>query len=132
MRHPSVRKWDKKLKMLMNDLDDFFEDNYGKTYKLHPIRPKRGKTSNKAQDGLFNIVANFSLGIGSEFGRGYVVDIHLSTLDKIQEERINEIQTKALQRLEETLPVFFPGKKLHVDLDKNLIKIHGDLSLGDV
>jgi len=132
MRHPNVREWDKKLKKLMNDLDDFLEDNYGNAYKLHPVRQKRGKTSNKAQDGLFNIVANFSLGIGSEFGRGYVVDIHLSTLDNIPEEKVKEIKTKALQRLKEMLPAFFPGKKLYVDQDKNLIKIHGDLSLGDV
>ncbi len=132
MRHPAVREWDKKLKQLMNDLDDFMEDNYGNAYTLHPVRKKRGGTSNKAQDGLFNIVANFSLGIGTEFGRGYVVDIHLSTLDKIPEERTNEIKNKALQRLRETLPVFFPGKKLTVALDKNLIKIHGDLSLGEV
>ncbi|MBC8183324.1 hypothetical protein H8E88_19685 [candidate division KSB1 bacterium] len=132
MRHPSFIKWDKKLKKVMNDLDDFLEENYGDEFKLHPVRQKRGETSNKAQDGLFNIVANFSLGIGTEFGRGYVVDIHLSTLDKIQEERTNEIKNKALKRLKEKLPVFFPGKNLYVDLDKNLIKIHGDLSLGEV
>jgi hypothetical protein len=118
--------------MLMNDLDDFLEDNYGNAYKLHPVRQKRGKTSNKAQDGLFNIVANFSLGVGTEFGRGYVVDIHLSTLDNIPEDKIKEIKAKALQRLHEKLPTFFPGKNLHVDQDKNLIKIFGDLSFGEV
>lgn len=132
MKHAGTIDWEKNLKKLVDDLDDFLEDKYGKQYKLHPVRRKRGITSNKAQDGLFNIVANFSLGIGSEFGRGYVVDIHLSTLENIPEEKIKEIEKEAFQRLKKKLPIFFPGKELSLDMDRNLIKIHGDLSLGEV
>ena len=132
MRHPGLSKWEKKLKNLINDLDDFLEDNYGDKFQLHPARAKRGKTSNKARDGLFDIVANFSLGPGSKFGRGYVVDLHLSTLDEIPLEMIEEIKKVALKKLRERLPVHFPPKKLKVDLDGNVIKIHGDLGLGEV
>ena len=100
--------------------------------KWFPVRRRRGKTSNKAQDGLFNIVASFSLGAGSKFGRGYVVDVHLSTLEQVSEEKREEIENAALQRLREKLTTFFPGKKLFIDMDGNVIKIHGDLSLGEV
>ena len=131
MRHQSVEEWEQSLNKLMNDLDDFLEQKFNGEYKLHPVRRRRGTTSNKSQDGLFSIVANFSLGIGSEFGRGYVVDVHLATLENISKVNSQEIENAALQRLKKKLPVFFPSKKLFVEKDGNLIKIHGDLSLGE-
>jgi len=132
MLHPSIKQWQKKLKNLMNELDDFLEDNYSNKFRLHPARQKRGKTSNKAQDGLFNIVANFSLGTGSDFGRGYIVDVHISTLENVSEKMITEIKMAALEKLRERISVHFPNKKLFVDLDGDLIKIHGNLNLGEV
>ena len=132
MKHPSLKKWEKNLKMLIDELDDFLEDKYGKKYRLHPARRKRGKTSNKSQDGLFNIVASFSLGAGSEFGRGYVVDVHLATLEEVPEKIIKEIEEVTLNKVREGLKVHFPNKKLKADMDGKVIKIFGDLSLGEV
>ena len=132
MNHPKLQTWQKSLKNLMNDLDDFLEDEYGNQFRLHPVRKKRGKTSNKAHDGLFDIVASFSLGAGSEFGRGYVVDVHLSTLENVPEEKIEEIEKATLQKLRDKIPEHFPGKNLKADIDGNVIKIYGDLSLGTV
>jgi len=132
MNHPKLQIWKKSLKNLMNELDDFLEDEYGNQFRLHPVRKKRGKTSNKAHDGLFDIVASFSLGAGSDFGRGYVVDVHLSTLENVPEEMIEEIENAALQKLREKIPEHFPGKNLKADIDGNVIKIYGDLSLGTV
>ena len=132
MKHPSFKKWDKKLKNLMNDLDEFLEEKYRGEFRLHPVRQRRGKTSNKAQDGLFSIVASFSLGTGSKLGRGYVVDVHLATLEDIPDEKKIEIESAALNKLKERLPTYFSNRKIFVDKDGNIIKIHGDLSLGEV
>ena len=112
MQHPNLIQLEKVLKSIMDDLDDYLEDHYGHMYHLHPARPKRGMTSNKAHDGLFDISANFSLGIGSKLGKGYVVDIHISTLEKIPVEIENKILTVTITHLKKKLPEYFPDKKL--------------------
>ena len=132
MHHPKLEFWEKHLVKLINELDDFLEEKYKGEFKLHPARRKRGKTVSKAQDGLFNIAANFSLGIGSKFGRGYVVDVHLATLEKVPSEIQKKIIEDALLKINDLLPKYFPGKKLNVDRDGKVIKIYGDLSLGKV
>ncbi|MFH1943091.1 MAG: hypothetical protein ABIL68_13390 [bacterium] len=130
MRHPSLDIWEEKLKKVLDELDDFLEDKFGEEYDLHPVRTHRGKTANKAQDGLFDIVASFSMGAGSQYGKGYVVDVHIATLDQVPEKIQREIEGITLRKLRATLPKYFPGKNLNVDKDGNIIKIHGDLSLG--
>ncbi len=80
-------EWDRRLKRLFDEVDDYLEDKYGDLFPLHPNRMKRGNTSNKEMDGLFNIGASFSPGYGTELGRGYVVDLHLSTLTRVDFDR---------------------------------------------
>ena len=130
IQHPNLREWEKSLKKILDDLDDILEDHYGQRYYLHPARPKRGVTANKAHDGLFNITAQFSLGLGSAHGKGYVIDIRLSTLEKVPDEIMNQIENLALRKIGEKLPEYFPGKDLSIIRDGNLLKLHGDLSLG--
>ena len=130
MRHPRLIKWEGKLKKILDELDVLLEDEYGAQYQLHPARAKRGQTSNKARDGLFDITAGFSAGYGSEYGRGYIVNIHLSTLENVPEKIKHEIEMIVLEKLKKKLPQHFPGKNLQVNKDNNVIKIHGDLSLG--
>ena len=132
VKHPSHEAWESTLKKAMDDLDDFLEDKYGGKLKLHPARSQRGKTGNKSHDGLFDIVASFSLGPGSELGRGYVVDVDLATLEKVTPELKKEIEEAAIKKLQELLPKYFPGKDLTVDRDGAMLKVHGDLSLGSV
>jgi len=132
MTHPSLIAWEKKLKAVLDKLDHELEDKYGDRYPLHPARPGRGSTANPAHDGLFDITANFTLGSGSDIGRGYVVDIHMPTLTDIPRKICSEIENHAVHQLRKLLPHHFPGKNLRVDLDGDVIKIHGDLSLGDV
>ena len=132
IRHPKFKKWETNLKSVIDTLDDILEDKYGKEFQLHPARAARGKTSNKAQDGLFNIVANYSLGIGSKYGKGYIVDVHMSTFDEIPSEIQQEIDDIILNTLREKLPKLFPGKNLKVTKDASVIKIYGDLDLGTV
>ena len=132
MKHPNLAAWEDKLHALLDELDDILEDSYGHHYRLHPARPQRGTTSSKSHDGLFDITANFTLGLGSELGKGYVIDIHLSTLQKVSEEIFDQIEAKTIDHLRKRLPYYFPNRHLDVKQDGTTIKLYGDLSLGNV
>jgi len=69
------------------------------------------------------------MGIGSEKGRGYVIDIHMSTLENVPQKLKGEIQSYAVKMMRQDLQKFFPARKLDVVQDGNLIKLYGDLSL---
>ena len=86
MRHHAAIKWEAQLDEAMHELDLFLEEKYRGQYILHPARPIQGKTANPSQDGLFSIAANFSLGFGSEIGKGYIVDIRLVTLQHVPDD----------------------------------------------
>ena len=122
--------WDRLLKALFDEVDDFLEDKYEGIYTLHPNRMKRGATSNKEMDGLINIGASFSPGFGSEIGRGYVVDLHLSTLEHVSHEIKEEIEGEAIKKIRKLLPKYFPNRDLRIKKDGSVYKIYGDLSLG--
>jgi hypothetical protein len=124
----SLESWEKKLKALFDEIDDEIEERFGSLYDLHPSRAKRGRTSSKEQDGLFDIGASFSAGFGSEYGRGYVVDIDMVTLERVPDEVQRHIEEMVAERIKEKLPRFFPGKELFVRRDGNVFKIIGDLS----
>lgn len=129
MRYHKAQAWERKLKFIFDEIDKELETKYKNQFNLHPARPPEGKTSNPEMDGLFNVGASFSAGFGSSLGPGYVVDIRLSTLDKIPE-AIHETLRKYIQgRLQEKLPNAFPGKDLRVEREENHLRIIGDLSL---
>jgi len=130
IKHPNLHAWENKLKSILDDLDEELEDQFGHKYRLHPARPRRGRTSSKSQDGLFDISANFTLGLGSEHGRGYVIDIRMVTLERIPDEIEDQIEELAMQHIRKKLRKVFPGKQLSVNRDGHIIKLHGDLSLG--
>jgi len=125
-------EFDDRMKKLFDEVDDFIEDKYGASYSLHPVRPSRGETSNPEADGLFNIGAKFTPGYGSELGRGYLIDISMSTPDKVDEDVRREIYEAAANKVSELLPIHFPERKLTVRRDKNHFKIQGDFSLGEI
>lgn len=130
MRHPKAEKWEAELDKAMHELDHFFEIKYAGKYQLHPARRTKGATANPSHDGLFSIVAGFTMGLGSELGKGYVVDIKLMTLEKIDPAIIDEIENEAIKKLGLILPKYFPATQLDIGRDGKTIKIHGDLSLG--
>lgn len=132
MRHPNLIKWEKKLKSVLDNIDVLLEEKYGKKYDLHPARRKHGTTSNRSHDGLFDIRADFTLGLGSDKGRGYIVDIDLKTLENVPKEVIKNIENDTISELKERLSQAFPNRELSVEKDGNVIKIIGDLSLGDI
>jgi hypothetical protein len=130
--HPSLSDWEARLDKAIDELDHILEEKYGGSYKLHPVRRKRGTTIDPTHDGLFSIAAQFSLGIGSELGRGYIVDLKMVTLQDVKDSVRDEIEDFALGKLNEILPNYFATKNLGVVKDGNVIKITGDLSLGPV
>ena len=121
-----------RLKKLCDEVDDYIEDLYGDKYQLHPVRPGRGETSNPEADGLFNIGANFTPGFGSELGRGYLIDVAMSTLEKVDPDVRAEIYGAAADKVRELLPLHFPERELSVRRCKNHFKIQGDFSLGEI
>lgn len=132
MWHPKMIAFDERLKTLFDEVDDYIEELYGDQYSLHPVRPARGETSNPEADGLFNIGARFTPGFGSELGRGYLIDISMSTLEKVDAEKRREIYETAAEKVKELLPLHFPERELTVRRDRNHFKIQGDFSLGEI
>lgn len=131
MRHPRIIEFEQRLKRLFDSIDDHLEEKYGGHYQLHPARPHRGKTSSKAQDGLFNVGATFTPGYGSRIGRGYIVQVEMITLDKVPSDVRDSIEQEVADLVNEKLPYYFPHRRLSVDRDRNVYKIHGDLRLGE-
>ena len=132
MRHTKAIAWEKKLKSLFDRIDDFLEEKYGQHLPLHPARASRGSTSSKDHDGLFNVGASFSMGIGSKLGPGYVLEVRISTLAQIPPAMKSAIDEDVVGIVRERLGSTFPGKDLRIDRDGSVYKIHGDLSLGKV
>jgi len=125
-------EFDKQMKKLFDEVDDYLEELYGDMYMLHPMRPARGETANPEADGLFNIGAVFTPGYGSELGRGYFIDISMSTLDRVDENTRSKIYSTTITKIQELLSLYFPERELAVRRDKNHFKIQGDFSLGDI
>lgn len=118
-----------RLKKVFDKIDDFLESKYGKLFSLQPNRAEMGETSNKETDGLFNVGAAFSPGYGSKLGRGYTVEIRLSTFEHVSRDIQERIRKDVLELLNKGLDAEFPERELDVDEDGNLLKIHGDFSL---
>ncbi len=130
MEHHALLLWESKLKNIFIKIDEYLEEKYGQSYPLHPARAKRGSTANNAYDGLFNVGASFSAGIGSRYGPGYVVEVRMVTLSHIPEKIRVEIEDVVVDYLKRELPVEYPERKLQVTRDGEIFKIYGDLSLG--
>lgn len=128
MRHQKAKAWEKRLKSVFNEIDTELERQFGETFSLHPARAPENTTSNPEMDGLFNVGASFSAGFGSRFGPGYVVDIRFSTLQKVPRALKQKVRDLVQLLLLEKLPVAFPTKELHVDKERQHLRIHGDLS----
>ncbi len=129
MRHRKAKEWEQRLKSVFDKIDVELEAAYGNRFDLHPARAPEGTTSNPEMDGLFNVGASYSAGFGSRFGPGYVVDIRLSTLQRIPKKLKLELRDQVQTMLVEKLPAVFPGKELHIDQERSHLRIHGDLGL---
>jgi hypothetical protein len=130
MRHPRLAEFERKLKALFDSVDEYLESQYGSLYPLHPARAPEGTTSNREQDGLFNVGASFSPGYGSQLGKGYVIEVRMVTLSHISSDVRETVTEEAVRLVQEKLPEYFPDRNLRVSREENIFKIHGDISLG--
>ncbi|MEI6892670.1 MAG: hypothetical protein V5783_10915 [Pontiella sp.] len=117
------------MKKIFDQIDAKLEDEYADQFERHPSRPARNQTSNPEMDGLFNVGATYSAGFGSKLGPGYVVDIRISTLQRVPEDFKLELRDTVLAILTKELPHMFPGKNLQVNKERGYLRITGDLSL---
>ena len=129
MRHRKAKEWERRLKTVFDEIDIELEATYGDRFNLHPARPEHGTTSSREMDGLFNVGASYSAGFGSKLDPGYVVDIRLSTLQRIPKELKLKLRDKVQVLLREKLPTAFSDQELHVDRERSHLRIYGDLSL---
>lgn len=130
MYHPKMMAWENQLKKVFDRIDHELEDAYGGAWTLRRNRPRRGATSNPEADGLFNVGTFFTPGYGSELGRGYLVEVILATDEAVPAAKRNEIEERVRDLLLEYLPEYFPDRRLHVDRDGSMYKIHGETGLG--
>jgi hypothetical protein len=130
--HPKMVAFTKTLEALFREVDAFLEDEWGGSFVLHPNRPQRGETNNPEMDGLYNIGPDFTPGMGSEAGRGYIISLKAATLDKVTPEQFEYLMEEAAILIRKRLPEYFPGRELRVVRDGKRFKIIGDFSLGEV
>ena len=128
--HHEARKFDKTLKMLFDEVDDYLEEKFGALFSLHPNRPKKGETSNKSQDGLFDVGVKFTMGYGSQYGKGYVMDFRFATLERVPPGIEERVRKEIVQKITDLLPSYFPDRDLRIEEDGRNYKIVGDFSLG--
>ena len=115
---------------MLDDIDHELEKKFGHHYTLKPGRPAKGVTRESDQDGLITLKVNFTLGLGTKLGKGYIVDYRLATFDKVTEKDEKEIEQELLAQIRKKLIVYFPNQKLQAQKENHIIKIFGDLSLG--
>jgi hypothetical protein len=130
MDHPKMAEFDDRMKAMFDRVDAILEDRYEGTWTLRRNRPRRGETANPEADGLFNIGVFFDPGFGNRLRRGYLVEIVLATGEEVPPEKRQEIQDLVGDLLGRFLPEHFPERRLRVDREGGMLKIHGDLSLG--
>jgi hypothetical protein len=130
--HPKLTAFTKILEAMFHEVDDALEDRWGGSFSLHPNRPGRGETNNPEADGLFEIAPDFTPGIGSQKGRGYIVSCRVATLEKVPPSRFEAFMDETARLLKEKLPRYFPDRRLEVVRDGKRYKIIGDFSLGEV
>jgi hypothetical protein len=121
--------WEEKLRRIFKEANDVLEEKYGSLFPLNPVRAKNGTTSDPESDGLFDVGATYSTGLGSKYGEGYVVEVRWATLSSVPEEMQKEAEAIVEDILNKRLPDEFPGKNLKVLHDGDLMKIVGDLSI---
>lgn len=132
MYHPKLNDFLARFKSMFDEIDRDLEKRYGHIYPLHPNRPEQASTGNPQADGLFAIGADFTPGYGSKLGRGYILDVEMSTLAQVSSEDRWMVMEEVVRQVRELLPRYFPERRLEVFAEGDHFKIVGDFSLGKV
>lgn len=130
--HPKQEELEERMALLCQELDNHLEDIFGDRYAIHPNRLKRGQGSNPSFDGLFSTSMAFTLGYGSKYGRGYIVNVEVRTLDNVSQYDSIHITSTAFAFLKDKLKDYFPDHDLDIVQDGPVMKIIGDFGLGEV
>lgn len=131
-QHPKMEAWDRALQEAVEAVDQEMERRYGHTFRLRYNRPEVGTTCNPQMDGLFNIGIQFTLGYGSDLGRGYLLDVQVASRDDPGEALRHRWEDEAAHLLRDELGRIFPGRELRLLRDGRNYKLVGDFSLGPV
>jgi hypothetical protein len=129
--HPKLVAFTGALEAMFHEVDEELERAWGDSFSRHPNRPGKGETFNPEMDGLFEIAPDFSVGSGSEKGRGYIVGFRIATLERVSPEQFEFLMDIAATLLRQKLPRYFPDRKLELVRDGKRFKITGDFSLGE-
>ncbi|HKL56920.1 MAG TPA: hypothetical protein VJ854_00850 [Sphaerochaeta sp.] len=128
--HPKQIELEAIMRKMCDELDHRLEEDFGLAYPRHPNRPARGKAASVAYDGLFSTGTQFTLGYGSDHGRGYIVSVEMRTLAKVKKEDEKAVEEATVEIINELIPQYFPNRKIKMKKDGNVYKLVGDFSLG--
>ena len=129
MRALKVIEWERRLKNIFDEIDQILEKEFQGELPLHPSRPACGTTSNPEADGLFNVGASYTTGMGSSEGHGYAVEIRLSSLKSVSSELREQVNGRVRELLAEKLRTTFPDNAMQISECGHGLKIHGDISV---
>ena len=130
--HPKQEELEDRMSLLCQELDNHLEDVFGTRYTIHPNRLKRGQGSNPIYDGLFSTSMAFTLGYGSKYGRGYVMNVEIRTLDRVSQYDMADIKADAFSFVRQNLKTYIPEHELDIVQDGPVMKVIGDFNLGEV
>jgi len=128
--HPKQIALEGIMRKMCDELDHRLEESFGTAYPRHPNRPARGRAASVAYDGLFSTGTQFTLGYGSDHGRGYIVSVEMRTLSKVKKEDERAVEEATVAIIKELLPQYFPEREITLEKDGNVYKLVGDFSLG--
>lgn len=129
MNRTRVEEWEAGLRQALDAVDHALEERLGDLLPRHPQRPRRHATANPKYDGLFAVDGKFSMGLVSQAGPGYVIDIRIASVRSPTPAQREAVLAEAEQALAEALPAAFPGKHLQVHREGRVLRVTGDLSL---
>ena len=127
MPSDELEKWERQMRLALNEADAALERKYGSMFTRRPNRPEIGTTVNPMYDGIFSLDAKFSLGISTQDGPGYTVDLRTSCLEYVSSEMHGQMLNDAAVILVEELKKVFPDKQLTVTRKGNILRITGDM-----
>lgn len=128
--HPKQLVLEGTMRKMCDELDHRLEESFGLAYPRHPNRPARGKAASVAYDGLFSTGTQFTLGYGSDHGRGYIVSVEMRTLSRVKKEDEKAVEEATVAIINELIPQYFPEREIKLKKDGKVYKLVGDFSLG--
>jgi len=130
--HPKTDAWDMKVYELVCRVDEELEKTFGKQIHLRINRPAAGTTASPQMDGAFNLGLVFTAGFGSEYGRGYSLDLEIAASEYLGQAERRQYELTAKSMLEAALRDEFPGRNLHFVEDCGRWKLLGNFNLGEI